>query len=296
MNKMIRNLKDFDFDNNPIFEIGKSQWNHKYLKKQLKTFYRVYMDRPIKDNLGGMGPAHMFACWIAIKTLKPEYIIESGVWYGAGTWLIESAAPNAKIICLDPNLKEGRYRGKNAFYSRKDFGLMNWSSLPKDKTLIIFDDHQNALRRVRESSSFGFKHIIFEDNNYPSFQKGGSMGDFYSIKRVFSGRGHNFDHSIKLKLLKMFWAIYYTKSLKSLILTIKEFRKVPKNSNDRKKLFSILKCYYEFPPIFKKDFSDKDIEKWFRQDPLVGKKEERIFPEIANKENQYNGICYLKLK
>ena len=52
----------------------------------IDEFHQLYQTRPIKDNNGGMKSGHMFPSWFVIKKLQPEYIIESGVWKGLGTW------------------------------------------------------------------------------------------------------------------------------------------------------------------------------------------------------------------
>jgi len=291
----LKNLPEKELENGLIFEIGTHGWTNGYLKKQLKDFYELYKNRVVRDNVGGMRASHMFACWVVMKTLRPEYVIESGVWNGGGTWLIEKTLPGVKIICLDPNLKKERYVSKNAVYLKKDFGLINWDKLPKDKTLIIFDDHQNALRRVREAKKFGFKNIIFEDNGAPMFDKGGSMGDFYSIKKVFSGLGFDPDCSLKIKISKILWMLYYTKNLNLLKKTIREFRAVPKNFSDREYLLDNLDAYYEFPPIFKRAFAE-DIKKWFRKDSLLNDSQGGEWMDFYNERDSYLGICYLKLK
>jgi len=42
----------------------------------------------------------MFASWFMARQLDPEVIIESGVWRGQGTWLLEQACPRAQIISM----------------------------------------------------------------------------------------------------------------------------------------------------------------------------------------------------
>ena len=62
----------------------------------LNEFYQLYLQRPIKDNSGGMKSAHMFNTWFILKALQPAYIIESGVWMGQGTWLLRKHVLKAK--------------------------------------------------------------------------------------------------------------------------------------------------------------------------------------------------------
>ena len=71
------------------------------LKESLDEFYSLYEKRPINDNHGGMTSSHLFNTWYALRKLKPKLVIESGVWKGLGTWVIEQALPEAKIISID---------------------------------------------------------------------------------------------------------------------------------------------------------------------------------------------------
>ena len=61
-----------------IFEIGKT-FSKEDLKKEVPSFYKIYKNRPIKNNLGGMRASHMFACYFMLKKIKPKVVIESGV-------------------------------------------------------------------------------------------------------------------------------------------------------------------------------------------------------------------------
>ena len=47
-----------------------------------------------------------FYFYLILKNLKPELIIESGVYKGQSTWLIENTLPNSKIISIDIDLNK----------------------------------------------------------------------------------------------------------------------------------------------------------------------------------------------
>ena len=68
--------------------IGEPLWTRDEFKSHLKEFAEIYKDRPIEDNKGGMKAAQLFYAWFAAKKLQPKVIIESGVWYGQGTWVL----------------------------------------------------------------------------------------------------------------------------------------------------------------------------------------------------------------
>ena len=130
----------------------------------------------------------MFAVWFMVKQLSPDLIVESGIWKGQSTWLLEKACPDAKLVSIDLNLGRRQYISDHAIYSDKDFSEHDWSDVT-DRSLVFFDDHQNAYKRLQQCKWFGFKHIIFEDN-YPVKQ-----GDCYSLKKAFSNAGFEPAHS-----------------------------------------------------------------------------------------------------
>ena len=143
-----------------------------WIISHLYSFISVYNNRPVMSNYGGTRIMHQFALWCFIKWIQPEYIIESGIYKGMGTWIIRQAAPNAKIILLDPatnttlSYRDVKYdtiylTGSNFI----DFNNVKWKELLDPiKTLVFIDDHQNPIRRILEAKQFGFKHLIFDDN------------------------------------------------------------------------------------------------------------------------------------
>ena len=159
-----------------------TDWNNFEIVKFLDEFLEIYKERPIKDNSGGMEFPHMFGLYFLLKKLKPDFVVESGVYKGQSTWLIEKMLPNINILSLDPNLNQRKYISKSnkVKYSDLDFINHDFSNITNN-SLVLFDDHQNFYERLVFSHFFGFKHIIGDDN-YPIFQ-----GDTYSFrKNLFS--------------------------------------------------------------------------------------------------------------
>ena len=75
--------------------IGEVPWFRDSMLTRLDDFAQLYARRPITNNAGGMASPHMFLAWFVLQTLAPKAIIESGVFFGQGTWLFENACPNA---------------------------------------------------------------------------------------------------------------------------------------------------------------------------------------------------------
>lgn len=134
----------------------------KELLSKLDEFIPIYEARPIRGNFGGMGITHSFYLWFLAKKLNPKFIIESGIWYGHTTWLLETSCPNAKVHSIDPYLSQRKYISDKVTYYDNDFSKIDWSMNPKE-TFILFDDHYGT-DRLFQAHSFGFSDLFFDDN------------------------------------------------------------------------------------------------------------------------------------
>ncbi|GAB4850222.1 hypothetical protein Ancab_029517 [Ancistrocladus abbreviatus] len=183
------------------------EWTSKDLLKGLEEFVPIYETRPIKNNMYGMGFDHSFGLWFIAQWLKPHLMIESGAFKGHSTWILRQAMPGTQIISLTPRhpekyLKKGpAYVDENCTYFAGkdfvDFGSVDWRSVMKKhgitdlgRVLVFFDDHQNELKRLKQTLKAGFRHIIFEDN----YDTG--TGDHYSLRQIcdqfyIRGGGHS---------------------------------------------------------------------------------------------------------
>ena len=165
--------REFEYQNDITYcQIGKEPWTKDEYREALEEFEKFNRGRPLAFNTHGMKSPHMFYCWFVVKKLKPKYIIESGVCEGQSTWLFEHAAPDAKIISIDPDLEMRRYISPKVTYLTTDFSEVNWDQYIDDRssTLCFFDDHQGSFR-LEQCFALGFKHVLYEDN-YPV--KGGN--------------------------------------------------------------------------------------------------------------------------
>ncbi len=283
-----------------VMEIGNSPWSREEILDGLEEFSILCKDRPIKENTSGMRAPHLFAVWFIVKTISPELIVESGVWKGQSTWLLEKACPEARIVSIDLDLSNRQYISDKVEYSDRDFSEHDWSEIP-DNSLVMFDDHQNAYKRLMQCKWFGFKHVVFEDN-YPV-----PTGDCYSLKKAFSNVG--FDpvrrgvisensNSVLPRVRRKIANILGVNEI-SCLPQYNAVRVLP-NEADSKMLQKHIEIYYEFPPVFKPqvtrwgDIWDENV--YPTPAPLLNKPVKEFHKIYFNEAVYYTWICYVKLK
>lgn len=162
-----------------IVSIGSVPWTKEDFLERLEEFATLNKDRPIDNNIYGMRSPHTFLAWFVLRWMRPGHIIESGVAFGQGSWFFEKACPNARLYCIEPCLEIPKiyYKPASATYFTTDFSTIDWSDLPRDDTLVFFDDHQDAFERIGQCKERGFKYLMFEDN----YAVG---GDCHSLKKA----------------------------------------------------------------------------------------------------------------
>ena len=157
---------------------SKSEWqdDSDEIQSALIEFSELLKKKPFQNREGLRGVS-AFALYWYVKKIQPKVVFEVGTWKGFSTWIIEQAAPKAKIFCLDPifflesymdSSKVGEvYRSKHATYMGSDFSCINPAKLAgKDlpNSLVFFDDHQDKFPRLIQAKNAGIKNIIFDDN------------------------------------------------------------------------------------------------------------------------------------
>lgn len=166
-----------------VVSFGQNPWDDIPLVDWFSVFRR---DVAILSNDGGMRLPHQFAVYTVLRLLQPKIVIESGVWNGVVTKVIRNTLPKAYIISVDPSCRTKEQSSDNheviCGQNFQDFKNMRarWSTIDKEETLILFDDHQSGFLRTIQAQQFGFKYIIVDDN--PPM----GVGDNYSPKQVLS--------------------------------------------------------------------------------------------------------------
>ncbi|WP_267423941.1 hypothetical protein [Methylobacterium sp. GC_Met_2] len=130
----------------------------------VRTFWSLIPTAPVRQRRGGSGFNGALQLYVAMRALKPAFVIESGVFRGMTTWVIRQACPEARIFCHDPDLSGLHYRDRQARYSTADWSTADWSMLDPASTVAFFDDHVAQGRRVVEAQARGLTRLLFDDD------------------------------------------------------------------------------------------------------------------------------------
>lgn len=213
------------------------------LRRAVMEFIPIYAARPIPANIGGMRFNHSFATWFILRELRPRCVIESGVWQGHSTWLIEQACPQAELYCLDLDFSRVIFRSPRARYVAKDFADCAFPGVDPKTTVCLFDDHQNAYARLKDLRWAGFTRAIFDDN----FAR--DSGDCYSLRQVMAGSGHE-RIQMSAAFLGDAQAQQRQRMMETALWSIRPRQQllVRANTDDRDLLARNCREYVEFPP------------------------------------------------
>ena len=265
-----------------VLHLGSPPWSRRELRTNFQDFKQHYA---FANNKGGMRLPHQYAIFSILNNLRPTTVIESGVWRGKTTQLIRKVLPQAHIISLDPscNFKHQAHNhtifcGKN-FKDLKDLGAL-WRTLNMSSALLILDDHQSGFERLILAKSFGFIHLVTEDN-HPF-----GTADNYALKQL--------------------WMEPETETVTVLNNFGRSRKTIPswKHAANRRLALSALEIYAEFPPLNR----DKTID-WFRnynfpRNPYTSKPRTVLatmvieglnIPCTVEDEFAYHFIAYCKL-
>jgi hypothetical protein len=156
------------------------------LEEATAAFYALSRSCPIRQSTGGSGFNAGLELFIMARFLHPSLIIESGVYRGFTTWVLRHAAPRAKILSFDIDLSRVRHPEAEVEYVERDVSAYDFSSLSADNTLCFFDDHVSQALRIEQALSWGFTHLIFDDNLPVHALHGEGLPPFPTVDMIFS--------------------------------------------------------------------------------------------------------------
>ena len=144
----LRNLQITDYLINFGLDFG-IKFERNNLIKAIESYEQIFRSVKIRDLNGGMGFNNGLFFYILLSHFAPKNILESGIWKGYSTYLIDNATfDKTKIFCFDINLSNRQFRSKKANYFEKDLTSVtevDFSTID----FALFDDHVSIYDRLK---------------------------------------------------------------------------------------------------------------------------------------------------
>ena len=133
------------------------------IEKDIHLFDDIFRVCPISNLSGGMGYNNGLFCFCLIRVIRPDTVIESGVWRGYSTYLIDKSTPKeTRIHSFDINLSSVEWRSPKASYY--DYDLSDYTKPINGKILALFDDHVSHYDRINYCRNKNIEFIILDDD------------------------------------------------------------------------------------------------------------------------------------
>jgi len=133
-------------------------------EREIRRFWEIFRHPLIRDNSGGSGFHNAFWIYVVSRLMNPDLIVESGVWKGQTSWLLEQACPQATIHGFDLDLGPLEFRTGKVLFHQQDWSEYEFPQVDGNKALVFFDCHVSHARRIREAGRNGFRHVLLDDN------------------------------------------------------------------------------------------------------------------------------------
>jgi len=134
------------------------------LLKSIDRYDEIFRTVKIRDLKGGMGYNNGLIFYILISHFQPKKVLESGVWRGFSTFLLDDATlSDSKLFCFDINLGNRKVFSKKASYFESDLMLVDevdFSSID----FAFFDDHVSVYDRLQFSLENKIEIVIVDDD------------------------------------------------------------------------------------------------------------------------------------
>jgi hypothetical protein len=145
--------------------------------------------------------------------------------------------------------------------------------------VVFFDDHVNALERLRLCVNLGFRYLMFEDN-YPV-----GVGDCYSLKQALAAAGHQPRRGFMVSVRRLLGGV--------------SDRPIPANSEDVAYIREHSEVLTELPPVFKLPvtrWATPWDERYPTPEPLMTVVAQPWQELYRNEAHDYTWMCYVRVK
>ena len=126
-----------------------------------------YRKNPIHYNNGGTGYNNRLFFYTFLKTIKKcKLVIESGVWKGYMSYVIDQIFNNSSKLKFDISFNKLIYKSPKSKYIEDDINTFNFqkfkNSLPN--SIAFFDDHCSQLDRFLKCHNLKIPNMVFDDD------------------------------------------------------------------------------------------------------------------------------------
>ena len=144
----------------------------KIIKEHDKIYYKL---NPIENNSGGIGYNNSLYLYVFLKNIKINLMIESGVWQGFTSYIIDNAKKGIKNIKFDINFDKLIYKSNQAEYNEFDIKEYNFKNKKKylKNSVAFFDDHYSQLDRFLLSDNLEIPFTFDDDLTYEAIHSDG---------------------------------------------------------------------------------------------------------------------------
>lgn len=209
--------------------------------------------------------------------------MESGIWRGHSTWLIERTLPDARILSFDIDLSNRAYVSAHATYHEGDLAAYDWSDVDTSSSMVFLDDHQDAYQRLMLMNWLGFDRLIFEDNHPPGF------GDFYTLQHLRAGVGYPPQRELMAQSRARATAKRVVRGARRRFGSLAT---VQPNTADWANASARIACYEELPPL-------QIAPRGYYGQPysLAGPMPDQLLPDadLTQHDLRYNWLTYVEL-
>jgi hypothetical protein len=134
------------------------------LIKNIERYEEMFRTVKISDLNGGMGYNNGLFFYVLISHFQPKTVLESGIWKGYSTFLIDDATfDETKIFCFDINLDNTEFLSEKASYFESDLSLVTEVDF-SNIDFAFFDDHVSIYDRLKFCLENKIKIVVVDDD------------------------------------------------------------------------------------------------------------------------------------